>query len=597
MLISRILPATFAVAVCVSAYAAPPDGEALYKARCAGCHDGKPQPRMPERAELTAKSPEFVFGALSSGAMMVQAAGLDEADERAIARYITGKEFSTAAAAPMAGQCTTPAPPLKMVDGDWSGWGGDPNNTHFQKKPGLDAADVPKLKLKWAFGFPKDPMAFSQPAVVGGRLFVGSAAGDVYSLNASTGCIYWTYKAGASVRTAISVGKLPTGKWAAYFGDVKATAHAVDAETGAELWKIKLDEHPAARITGAPILINGRLYVPMSSVEEAFAQQPKYSCCTFRGSVSALDAATGKKIWQNYSVPDPAKPTGKTSKNGTELKGPAGAAIWSSPTVDLKRKLVYASAGNSYTSVEINTSDSILAFDLDTGRLVWSSQVQPKDNLVIGCPRGPQCDPDDDGPDFDFGTSPVLRTLPNGKDILIAGQKAGVAWGLDPDNRGKVIWQTRLGKGSALGGIEWGHAADDKLAYVAIADRIVKDGTPGLYALDLATGQQKWGTPAPTGIPGNPAQSAAIAVIPGVVFSGALNGHFRAYSTSNGEIIWDFDTNRPFDTVNQVEKAKGGSIDAPGPVIAHGMVYTNSGYGLFGGIAGNVLLAFSIDGK
>lgn len=594
MLISRFLLVSFAA----SLFAAAPDGEALYKARCAGCHDGKPQPRMPSHEELAAKTPEFVLGALTSGAMMVQAAGLDEEESRAISRYITGKDFSTAAAAPMSGRCTEPAPPFKMNQGDWFGWGGDPTNSHFQTHPGLSAADVPKLKLKWAFGFPNDPMAFAQPAVVGGRLFVGSAAGAVYSLNASTGCVYWTYSAGASVRTAISVGKLPNGKWAAYFGDVKAVAHAVDAETGAPLWKIKLEDHPAARITGAPILVNGRLYVPMSSVEEAFAQQPKYSCCTFRGSLSALDATTGKKIWQSYSVLDPAKPTGKTSKNGTELKGPAGASIWSSPTIDLKRKLVYAATGNSYTSVEINTSDSVLAFDLETGRLVWSSQVQPKDNFVIGCPRGPQCDPDDDGPDFDFGTSPVLRHLPNGKDILIAGQKAGVAWGLDPDNRGKVLWQTRLGKGSALGGIEWGHAADDKFAYVAISDRLLgKNGTPGLYALDLATGQQKWGTPAPTGLPGIPAQSAAVAVIPGVVFSGALNGHFRAYSATDGAIIWDFDTNRPFDTVNQVEKAKGGSIDAAGPVISHGIVYTNSGYGLFGGTAGNVLLAFSVDGK
>jgi polyvinyl alcohol dehydrogenase (cytochrome) len=592
MLISRFL----FVSLAVSALAAAPDGEALYKARCSGCHDGKPQPRMPSREELTAKTPEFVYVTMAQGVMGVQAAGLSEDEQRAIARYVTGKEFSTAAPK-MSGQCTTPAPALKMTDGDWSGWGIDPGNSHFQTKPGLSAADVPKLKLKWAFGFPNDPMAFSQPAVAGGRLFVGSVAGNVYSLNASTGCIYWTYNAGAGVRTAISVGKLPNGKWAAYFGDIKATAHAVDAETGALLWKIKLDEHPAARITGAPILVNGRVYVPMSSIEEASAAQANYSCCTFRGSISSIDAATGKKIWQSYSVPDPAKPY-KTSKNGTELKGPAGASIWSSPTVDLKRKLVYAATGNSYTSISINTSDAVLAFDLETGRLVWSSQVQPKDNFVIGCPRGAQCDPDDDGPDFDFGTSPVLRHLSNGKDILVAGQKAGVAWGLDPDDRGKVVWQTRLGKGSALGGIEWGHAADDQLAYVAISDRINgKQGTPGLYALDLATGQQKWGTPAPAGIPGNPAQSAAVAVIPGVVFSGALNGHFRAYSTTDGAIIWDFDTNRPFDTVNQVEKAKGGSIDAPGPVISHGIVYTNSGYGIFGGVAGNVLLAFSIDGK
>lgn len=592
MLICRLFLATLAV----SAFAAAPDGEALYKARCAGCHDGKPQPRMPEHAELAAKAPEFVLSAMASGAMAMQAVGLSDDEERAITRYITGKEFSTAPAAPMAGQCSTPAPRLKMDPGDWTGWGGDSNNSHFQTKPGLTATDVPKLKLKWAFGFPKDPVASSQPAVVGGRLFVGSASGAVYSLDAATGCIYWTYSTGgAGVRTAISIGKLPNGKWAAYFGDLRATAHAVDAETGAPLWKIKLDEHPAARITGAPALVNGRLYVPMSSLEEVSARQNTYECCTFRGSVASLDAATGKKIWQSYSVSDPAKPY-KTSKEGTQLRGPAGAAVWSSPTVDLKRKLVYAATGNSYTGVDISTSDSILAFDLESGRLVWSSQVEAKDDFIVGCPRVPNC-PEEDGPDFDFGTSVILRKLPNGKDILVAGQKAGVAWGLDPDNRGKVIWQTRLGKGSALGGIEWGHAADDKVAYVAISDRVGKDGTPGLYALDLATGQRKWGTPAPTGIPGNPGQSAAIAVIPGVVFSGALNGHFRAYATSNGEIIWDVETNRPFDTVNHVEDAKGGSIDASGPVIAHGMVYTNSGYGTFGGVKGNVLLAFSVDGK
>jgi polyvinyl alcohol dehydrogenase (cytochrome) len=221
--------------------------------------------------------------------------------------------------------------------------------------------------------------------------------------------------------------------------------------------------------------------------------------------------------------------------------------------------------------------------------------VQPKDNFIIGCPNHDNC-PDEAGPDFDFGSSPVLRTLPNGKQIIIAGQKSGVVYGLDPDNKGKILWQTRLGVGSALGGVEWGHAADDKLAYVAISDRLKgKDGKPGLYALDLATGEVKWATPAPA-VGGNPAQSAAVSVIPGAVFSGALNGHFRAYSTSNGEIIWDFETNRKFDTVNGVE-AKGGSIDSAGPTIAHGMVYTNSGYGLFGGIAGNVLLAFSVDGK
>ena len=551
---------------------------------------------MPLHDELAAKTPEFVFNAMS-GVMTVQAAGLSEDEQRAIARFVTGKEFDGAkSTSVMPGQCTTQAPKFSLAEDDWNGWGVDPGNSHYQPKPGLSAADVPKLKLKWAFGFPKDPMAWAQPTVAGGRIFVGSVAGDVYSLNAGTGCIYWTYSAGrgAGVRSAVSIGKLANGKWAAFFGDIKGTAHAVDAETGAPLWKVKLDDHPVARITGAPVFVNGRLYVPMSSIEEASAQQQTYVCCTFRGSLSSLDAATGKVLWKSYSVTDPPK-SYKTSKNGTDMKGPAGAAIWAAPTIDLKRKLIYTSAGNSYTDVEISTSDAILAFDMESGRLVWSSQVQPKDNFIIGCPNHPNC-PEEHGPDFDFGTSPVLRKMSNGKDIIIAGQKSGVVWGLDPDNRGKVLWQTRLGKGSALGGVEWGHAADDRYTYAAISDRLLgKNGTPGLYALDLMTGEQKWAA-LPPAVAGNPAQSAAIAVIPGAVFSGALNGHFRAYSTTNGEILWDFETNRKFDTVNGVD-AKGGSIDAAGPTVAHGMVYTNSGYGIFGGLPGNVLLAFSVDGK
>ncbi len=570
---------------------AAPDGAELYKTHCSACHDGPPQARMPASAELKTRSAESVYNAITTGVMATQAAGLSEDDRRAIARFITSKEFSAASA--QTGMCSAPAPPLSIHEGDWNGWGVDSDNSHYQPKPGLAAADVPKLKLKWAFGFPKDSAAFSQPAVVGGRLFVGSAAGNVYSLDAATGCIYWTYAAGAGVRTAISVGRLPTGKWAAYFGDVRTNAHAVDAETGALLWKVKLDNHPASRITGAPVLADGRLYVPVSSIEEALATGAKYQCCTFRGSVAALDAATGEKIWQNYTVSDPAKPY-KTSKNGTQLLGPAGAATWSTPTIDKKRKLVYTSTGNSYTDVEISTSDAILAFDLNTGRLVWAKQVQPKDNFIVGCPNAANC-PESSGPDYDFGSSSILRTLPNGKQILIAGQKSGAVYGLDPDHQGKILWQQRPGKGSALGGVEWGHAADTKQAYVAISDRLTRDGTPGLYAFDLATGAPKWSTPAPA-TRGNRGQAAAIAVIPGVVFSGALDGHFRAYSTDKGEIIWDFETSKPFETINGVT-AKGGSIDGPGPVISHGMVFTNSGYGQFGGIGGNVLLAFSVDGK
>jgi polyvinyl alcohol dehydrogenase (cytochrome) len=583
------------------AMAAPPDGAALYKARCATCHDNpQAQLRTPKREEVAARSPEAVLAALSTGAMVTQAAGLSEEEDRAIALYITGKAFGNTGAETMVGQCT--APPKKFAPAakaDWNGWGVDPTNSRFQPNPGLSAADVPKLKLKWAFGFPGDNSALAQPTVVGGRVFVGSNRGVVYSLDQSTGCIIWSFNTGAGVRTATTVAPSKTpGKYIVFFGDTRSSAHALDAETGKELWKTKVEDHTSSRITGAPAFYGGTLYVPVSSIEEASAQSDRYQCCTFRGSLVALDADTGTQKWKSYTVLDPAKPF-RLNKAGNQRYGPAGAALWSAPTIDVKRKLVYVATGDSYTDEEINTSDAIIAYSMDTGKMVWSSQVEEKDNYVMG--RGANL-PDAPGPDYDFGTSVILRDIGGGKQILLAGQKSGILWGLDPGDKGKILWQNKLGAGSALGGIEWGDAADNKNAYVAISDRVARTGAkPGISAVDFATGKTVWSTPAPTvtcAVPQGciPAQAAAVSVIPGAVFSGALNGHFRAYATADGTIIWDFDTATEFDTVNKV-KAKGGSVDASGPTIANGMVLTNSGYGQFGGKAGNVLLAFSVDGK
>lgn len=592
-MLQRFLISTFAV----SLWAAAPDGAFLYKERCAVCHDGKPQPRMPARDELAASTPEAVYKAMFAGAMMTQAVGLNDEEGRAIARYVTKKDFLTVVTA-MAGQCAAPAKAFTIAPTDWNGWGQDSSNSRYQPNPGLAPADVPRLKLKWAFGFPGDRLAFAQATVVGGRVFAGSAGGAVYSLDASSGCIHWTYKAGAGVRNSITIARVD-GRNIAFFGDVRAFTHAVDAETGAPLWKVQVEDHPVARVTGSPTFYEGRLYVPVSSVEEVSGTSSKYECCTFRGSVVALDGKTGHRLWKSYSVLDPAKPY-KKNKEGTQLRGPAGAAIWSSPTIDAKRQLVYAATGNSYTDVDIHTSDAVLAFTLDTGKLAWVSQVQPRDNFVVGCPSVANC-PEGEGPDYDFGSSPILRSI-GGKQILIAGQKSGVVYGLDPDQKGKILWQTRIGAGSALGGVEWGHAADGQNTYAAISDRVVRaNAQPGIYALKLGTGEKVWDAPAPkvTCTPPSPClpgQSAAVSVIPGAVFSGALNGHFRAYSTRTGEILWDFDTAQSFETVNKVP-AKGGSIDGAGPTIANGMVFTSSGYPLFGGVGGNVLLAFSVDGK
>jgi polyvinyl alcohol dehydrogenase (cytochrome) len=592
-------------ALCVFVlHAAPPSGEALYKDRCGICHDGKVQGRMPTREEISQRTPEHIYRAMFEGAMIVQSAGISEEEGRAIARFLTGKEFSKTVASIAAGKCPANPGALRSVETGWNGWGNDLANTRYQPKPGLAAADVPKLKLKWAFGFPDEIVRSAQPTVVGDRVFVGSSSGAVYSLDAATGCIYWMYDAGATVRTAVSIAK-PTSKsgYVAYFGDTRAVVHAVDVATGKGLWKIKVDDHSSGRVTGAPAFFNGRLYVPVSSIEEASAMLPSYECCKFRGSIVALDGATGKQLWKSSTIPDPPQPIQNSGPAAPKL-GPAGAAVWSSPTVDVKKKVVYAATGNSYTNVSVNTSDAILAFDLDSGSMLWASQVLPKDNFTMGCGRGANC-PEDRGPDHDFGSSPILRDLPNGKRILVCGQKSGVVWGLDPDLRGKVVWQTRVGLGGGLGGIEWGSTADLENAYVAVSDLTNFRGgnkPGGLHALKLDTGEKIWSTPAPAlnctpGSKGcNGAQSAAISSMPGVVFSGSIDGHFRAFLAKTGEIIWDFNTVQDFQTVNGVA-AKGGSIDSAGPTIANGMVFTNSGYGQWLGLPGNVLLAFSVDGK
>jgi polyvinyl alcohol dehydrogenase (cytochrome) len=475
----------------------------------------------------------------------------------------------------------------------------DGGNSRYQPTAGLAAEQVGQLKVKWAFGFPNGTSAYGQPTVTGGRVYVGSDNGFVYALDAASGCVYWSFQSSGGVRTAISVGKAGS-KYAAYFGDVKANVYAVDAETGALLWRKSAESHPLARVTGAPILHDGRLYVPVASFEEGSGPNLKYECCTFRGSLVAYDATSGEQMWKSYTIPERPRPTKKNSV-GTQLYGAAGAAVWSAPTIDSKRNAIYVATGDAYTSPAADSSDAVMAFDLRSGIPLWTHQFTPNDAYLVGCAAGKDNCPDVMGPDFDFGNSPILRTLPNGKSVIVIGQKSGAAWGIDPDKEGALLWEHKVGAGSALGGIEWGSAADERNGYFATADQQLGAKAGGLAALNLATGEQVWHTPPPAGecqgVACAQAQSAAITVIPGVVFSGATNGVIRAYAASDGHVLWEFNTARPFTTVNGVA-AKGGSLNGPGPIVAGGMMFMNSGYAYLGfGSAGNVLLAFSVDGK
>ncbi len=579
-----------------------PDASATYQKACATCHENaSKEGRVPGRDSFRMRPPEAILATITTGSMKPQAASLTDAERRSLAEYLAGGTIKGEPAKPGAGACAKGTggsfDPTKGAR--WNGWGVEPTNSRFQTAAmaGLTIEQVRNLKLKWAFGFPGVASAFAQPTVAGGRVFVGSASGMVYSLDSQTGCTHWSFQASSGVRTAISVG--PIGRrQAIYFGDLVSTTYALDAVTGALIWKNKLDDHPLARVTGAPSLYSGRLYVPVTSIEEVVGRDTKYECCKFRGYIAALDSATGKEIWRSYSILEEAKPT--KMRDGHQLWGPAGAGIWNSPTIDVKRKAIYAGTGDAYTEPAADTSDAVIALDMHTGKMLWSKQVTPADAFLVGCgPTGgaPNC-PEKSGPDFDIGNSPILKDLPGGKSMIVVGQKSGILFGLDPDKKGEIIWQFRAGKGSALGGIQWGPAADADNAYVAVSDPILpKPG--GMFAVKIASGQKVWETPAPEppckGQRGcNAGQSAAVTAIPGVVFSGSLDGHMRAYSSEDGRILWDFDAVKEFQTVNEV-KAKGGSFDAAGPTVAGGMVFMNSGYNVLGmlGMPGNVLLALA----
>ena len=565
--------------------------------RCAICHGNADEngPSIaegaPSRATLRQMAPETILQAITIGAMRVHAEGLPDDYKLAMAEFISGRKLAPLEAGDarnMPNRCTLPAP---LGDPNttpaWNGWGTDTTNARFQRTPGFSTADVPRLTLKWAFGFPGVSSVYGQPTVAGGRLFVGVDTGYVYALDSSTGCVHWSFLAESGVRNAVSIGPLAgsSDRYAAYFGDIRANVYAVDAETGKTLWKTSVDPHPLAVVTGTPTLHEGRLYVPVSSREEAAGGSLNYPCCTFRGSVVALDAATGRQIWKTYAIPDEPQPTRRNSR-GTQLWNGSGAAIWHAPTIDPRNRAVYVATGDAYAHPAHANTDAVMAIHMDTGEILWSVQDWENDAWLVACGQQPteNC-PEPLGPDFDFGTSPILQPLPDGRRALLAGQKSGFVFAHDPDRNGARLWRAELVETPGEAEILFGGAADERAAYFGL-----DNGT--LTALDPATGLNKWQvTPLPETARGI---TAAITAIPGALFVGWRGGALTAHDADNGQVIWQFDMLQDFDTVNRVP-ARGGSMGAPGPTVAGGMLYVGSGYvGLGNGTPGNVLLAFGL---
>lgn len=599
----------------VAAFAAEdPYAAQLFQKHCASCHASETgaSGRIPQVAALKSMTPRAIQKTLESGVMKTQAVALSADERLRVAGYLGTAVTVQSNPDQIANRC---AAGVGWGQGSgWANWGGDLGNSRFQPAAdaGIGAADLPRLKLKWAFAFPDTSTMRSQPAVYRGRVFAGGQDGSVYALDAKTGCTYWATMVQSQVRSGITVGEI-SGSPALFAGDSAGYIYALDAASGKQIWKTRPEEHPAATSTGTPVYFKGRLYVGSASREEALAVSPGYLCCTFRGSESALDATTGKTIWKTYMIREAAKARGKT-KSGAQVFGPSGAGVWTAATLDPDRDTMYVTTGDNYSDPPTAMSDSLVALRISNGAILWSKQFTAKDAWNSSCPlEGKVNCPDAEGPDYDFASSAILVSLPKAKRALLLGQKSAVVYAVDPDRRGQLLWQSRIGEGGSVGGIEWGSATDGQKVYVALSDiryeatrkpgsndrafHLNPDKGGGLFAFRIDNGERMWQTPPPgcgERRPCSPAQSGAVTAVPGVVWSAAEDGHLRGYSTSNGKIIWDYDTAHDYQTVNGIP-GKGGAMDVAGPVVAGGMLFAISGYPARGGIPGNVLLAFGVE--
>ena len=584
------------------------NGKKLFEANCLACHAGA-MPEAPKVEALNLYSPERIYHALNSGIMSTSALMLSNQDIRQVAYYLTGKQVEDNKQQRQQFLCEAgPQAAKPGTQASWTGWGGAQGNQRFQAQETiLNPDNVNGLKLKWAFGFPETTRVRSQPTVTASFVYIGSQEGRVYALDADTGCIHWTFDAGTEVRGAIKLHAHPTdGRSILVFGDTKANAYSLNANTGQMLWKTKVHEHILATVTGSVNADQDKVYVPVSSSEVVPAGRSEYECCTFRGSLVALNLIDGSIAWQTYTTPEPIA-TGKNSAGANNF-GPSGAPIWSSPMLDSKRNLIIATTGQNYSSPATGTSDAVIAMDTDTGKVRWVTQVWESDAWNGGCSRKTANCPKEDGPDFDIGTGVILIDTAHDKQLLLVGQKSGLVFALDPDQNGKILWQKRVGSGGTMGGVHWGMSSDGDRLYVGVSDLPTSnpyakgEPKPGLNALDPATGELLWHLPMPNDCPAEtkfrcyPGISAAVSSSPGLVFAGGMDGMLRAVDASNGKVLWEQNTYQPYTTVNGVD-GKGGSIEADGPVIANGQVYITSGYDKWTEMPGNVLLVFALPEK
>lgn len=586
-----------------------PSGAALYAEHCATCHSLPIMTYM--LPQMKGRPPGFVYDAISVGAMRRMGAELDEPSRRAVAEYFTGVPFSSSDSErklDVSPRCSPERSTFDWSDMAHPSWGGSLRNRHAADDgAGFERGDLDRLSVQWVVAFPEATQLRSHPTAAGGALFVGSHSGSVYALDQETGCTRWHFKAATEVRTAVTMAVDSSLEGAprvrAVFADRAANAYALDAATGDLLWKQSVDPHPSAAITGSVTSYDGLLFVPVSSNEDIGPMDPRYPCCTHSGAVVALDARDGSIVWRTPTITEPARITGHTEA-GTPIWGPSGASVWNTPTVSETHGLLYVGSGNNHSSPASSMSDSIIAMEPGSGRIVWTYQARAGDAWNAACMRKianqVSC-PEPEGPDTDFGATTMLLEI-DGRDMLVAGQKSGELHALDPLT-GTLHWKTRVSRGGAESGIRYGMATHGGVVYAPSNDmgdhrREGMAARPGVFAFAAADGTPLWSTSGADLCAGRESCEGAVGAPPlamdEIVFVGSIDGVLHALDHQTGEVVWQFDTTHSFTTLLGTS-TRGGAIQGTvGPMYANGRLFVSSGYGQ-ASRPGNALIALALD--
>lgn len=587
----------------------PASGQQLYADICASCHDAPDTVRTPSFAGLKTMSPGQISFALKSGKMKAQAEGLGREEIAALVEFLAGAGRDEEI--PESARCEGAR--ITLTDAPVPGWGLNPSNTRRASpdQTRITRDTVASLEVAWTFGVPGVSEVRSQPVITTDTVFLATMAGDVFALGRDNGCVKWRAELGDPFRAPMALGR-SDGEPTLLIANARSIVFALDPMTGATRWTSNAALFPESMSTSGIVQHNDLLVTPLSSMDVAAAMNPEHECCKSHGAVTALAAKTGERRWVAHMTEN-AKPTG-TSSVGTQLWGPSGAPVWTTPAIDAANGRIYIGTGENTSMPATDTSDAIMALDLDTGDRLWTYQATREDTFNMACSPigkdGPNC-PKKEGPDYDFGGAVVFAADSQGRELVIGGQKSGVVHAVDARD-GSLVWKTQVSSGSALGGVHWGLSVANGRVFAPSNDPPFPipgyKARPGMAALDLDTGAILWRRDAKRGCRTNFLKhrsndepwpdcsffygfSAAPTSTDDLVFAAALDGRLFAFDAVDGETRWTYDTKRPFETVNGVA-AHGGAIDNAGVQLADDMLFVQSGYSLFGQMPGNVLIAF-----